>query len=57
MDKNVIRARFENLGDEFDANAKTFKIDIMKFAHELYKDVNQAEPQSVHITEVTLTAN
>jgi len=29
----------------------------MEFAHELYQDVNQAPPQSVHITEVSLTAN
>jgi hypothetical protein len=36
VDKNIIRARFENLADKFDANWQKYSIDIMQFARELY---------------------
>jgi len=55
--KNLIRARFENLADKFDANWKTFSIDIKQFALELYQDVNHVAPQSVTISQMSLTAN
>lgn len=57
VDRNIIRARFENLADKYDRNWQDFSIDIMQFALELYQDVNGAAPQSVHITELSLTAN
>lgn len=55
--KNVIRARFENLADQFDANWQAFSIDIMQFAQELYQDVNNVPAGSVEVTEMSLTAN
>lgn len=63
MGKNKILVRLENIADLLDSDnlakdRQGYTVDIDEFAHALYKHANNdADPASVRIQEVSLSAN
>ena len=55
--KMQVVVRFENLADKFDAGTETHFINVNKFARDLYQEVNNQEPETVDIREVSLSGN
>jgi hypothetical protein len=54
MAKNKIMVRFENLQDPFDNNTQTVKLNVWKFANELFEQVNGKSPLAQNVEETFL---
>jgi hypothetical protein len=46
--------RLENLSDRFDKGCETSFINVEKLARDLYQEINQKQPDSLTIEEVTI---